>query len=274
MFSKAIYALALAAPAFVSAQTFTKCNPLTATCPADPAFGKDTVHCDFTKGACDAFAEDAGTSISHNEHGAVFTISGLNQAPTIATDKYIFFGRVDVELKASNGVGIVTSLVLQSDNLDEIDYEWLGGDNAQVQSNYFSKGDVSTYDRGAFHPVANPTGEFHLYSIEWTSSFINWMIDDVVVRTLNYADAKGGSGFPQTPCQIKLGTWCAGRPDAAEGTVAWAGGLTDFSQGPFEAYYKSISIVDYAGGDHPTTKSVREYIYQGNSCSYDSIKMS
>lgn len=138
MFSKAIYALALAAP-FVSAQTFTKCNPLTASklsfftqtwldtpltlflaCPADPAFGKDTVHCDFTKGACDAFAEDAGTSISHNEHGAVFTITGLDQAPTIATSKYIFFGRVDVELKASNGVGIVTSLVLQSDNLDEI----------------------------------------------------------------------------------------------------------------------------------------------------------
>jgi hypothetical protein len=137
MFAKAIAALALAAP-LVSAQTFTKCNPLTASkphhfiqqlgtldlhsiaCPADPAFGRDTVHCDFTKGACEAFAEDAGTTLEHNENGAVFTISGPNQAPTIATGKYIFFGRVDVEVQASTGVGICTSAVLQSDDLDEV----------------------------------------------------------------------------------------------------------------------------------------------------------
>jgi beta-glucanase (GH16 family) len=103
-------------------------------------------------------------------------------------------------------------------NNEQIDWEWLGGDNAQVQSNYFSKGDVSTYDRGAFHPVANPIGQFHVYSIEWTPSVINWIIDDTVVRTLTYEDAKGGSAFPQTPMQIKLGTWCAGSPDAAEGS--------------------------------------------------------
>lgn len=271
MFSKAIAALALAAP-LVSAQTFTKCNPLTATCPADPAFGRDTVHCDFTKGACEAFAEDAGTSLEHNENGAVFTISGPNQAPTIATGKYIFFGRVDVEVQASTGVGICTSAVLQSDDLDEIDWEWLGGDNAQVQSNYFSKGDVSTYDRGEFHPVVNPTGQFHLYSIEWTPSAINWMIDDQVVRTLPYTDATGPNGYPQSPMQIKLGTWTAGSPDAAPGTITWAGGLADYSQGPFNAYYKSISIVDYAGGDAPTTASVREYIYGDHSGSWKSIQ--
>ena len=92
------------------------------------------------------------------------------------------------------------------------------------------------------------------------------------MRTLTYEDAKGGSGFPQTPMQIKLGTWCAGRPDAAEGTVQWAGGMTDFSQAPFKAYYKSISIVDYAGGDAPTTKSVREYIYGDHSGNHGSIK--
>lgn len=133
---------------------------------------------------------------------------------------------------------------------------------------------MSTYDRGAFHPVANPTGQFHVYSIEWTPAAINWIIDDVVVRTLTYEDAKGGSSFPQTPMQVKLGTWCAGSPDAAEGTIAWAGGLTDFSQAPFKAYYKSISIVDYAGGDAPTTKSVREYIYGNHSGDYGSIQMS
>ncbi|KAF5021920.1 hypothetical protein F66182_6023 [Fusarium sp. NRRL 66182] len=273
MLSKAIAALALAAPAFVSAQTFTACNPLEKTCPADPAFGKETVHCDFTKGGCHAFEEDGGTDLEHNGNGGVFTIDGLGQAPTIATGKYIFFGRIDVEMQAAPGQGIVTSAVLQSDDLDEIDWEWLGGDNTQVQSNYFSKGDVSTYDRGGFHPVENPIGQFHVYSIEWTPRFINWIIDDTVVRTLNYADAKGGSAFPQTPMQVKLGTWIAGRPDAEPGTIAWAGGLAEFSQGPFSAYYKSISIVDYAGGDAPTTKTVKEYVYGDRSGRYESIKL-
>lgn len=49
----------------------------------------------------------------------MFTITGI-QAPTIATGKYIFFGRVDVEVQAAPGVGIVTSAVLQSDTLDEV----------------------------------------------------------------------------------------------------------------------------------------------------------
>ncbi|KAH7125840.1 concanavalin A-like lectin/glucanase domain-containing protein [Dactylonectria macrodidyma] len=273
MFPKTLSAAVLALAPLVSAQTFTSCNPLLTTCPADPAFGKDTVSCDFTKGSCSAFTPLSYSGIDYNENGAVFTIDALGQAPTIATGKYIFFGRVDIEVQAAPGVGIITSAVLQSDDLDEIDWEWIGGDNAQVQSNYFSKGDVSTYDRGAFHPVDNPTGSFHVYSIEWTSKAINWIIGDQVVRTLTYEEAKGGTAFPQSPMQVKLGTWVAGRPDAAEGTIIWAGGLTDFSQGPFVGYYKSISIVDYAGSDYPTTKSVTEYIYGDQSGSYQSIQV-
>ncbi|KAK7430428.1 transglycosylase [Neonectria magnoliae] len=275
MFTKAISVavLALAAPTLVSGQTYTTCNPLTTTCSPDPAFGKDTATCDFTKGACDAFTSIGGKAIEYTEQGAVFNIDGEGQAPTIATGKYIFFGRVDVEVQAAAGQGIVTSAVLQSDDLDEIDWEWIGGDNAQVQTNYFSKGDTTTYDRGAFHPVENPTGSSHVYSIEWTSKAVNWIIDGAVVRTLTYDEAKGGTSFPQTPMQIKLGTWIAGRPDAAEGTIIWAGGLADFSQAPFVAYYKSISIVDYAGTDYPTTKSVTQYIYGDQSGSHQSIQV-
>lgn len=167
-----------------------------------------------------------GTSITYNGKGANFVINKESDAPTIRTDNYLFFGRVDVVVQAAEGQGIVTSSVLQSDDLDEIDWEWVGGDNAQVQTNYFSKGDTTTYDRGAYHPVTAPLTSYHKYSVLWTSTVVNWLIDDVVVRTLNAADAKGGSAFPQTPMQVKLGTWVAGGKDTAKGTVEWAGGYT------------------------------------------------
>ncbi|KAJ6437827.1 cell wall glucanosyltransferase Mwg1 [Purpureocillium lavendulum] len=274
MLSKAFSAaaVALAASTLVSAQTSTLCNPLKKTCPADPAFGGTTT-CDFTKGACSAFDSADGTSLKYNGNGAVFSISKDSDAPTIHSPKYIFFGKVDVVVQAAPGVGIVTSAVLQSDDLDEIDWEWLGGDNAQVQTNYFSKGDTSTYDRGAYHPVANPTGQFHTYTVEWTSQAVTWSIDGAVVRTLTAAAAKGGAAFPQTPMQIKLGSWVAGRKDAPEGTVQWAGGYADYKKAPFLAYYKSISITDYAGKDKPANGGIKEYIYTDNSGTWQSIKV-
>ena len=235
-------------------------------CPDDPALGKE-VDVDFTKGPSDLFKEFDGTKIDYDENGAIFTINKETDAPTIGSTKYIFFGRVDVTVQASFGQGVVTSFVLQSDNLDEIDWEWLGGDTAQVQTNYFGKGDTTTYDRGAYHDVANPQTSTHTYSIDWTKDHIQWIIDGVTVRELKYAEAQGGSRFPQTPMQLRLGTWVAGRKDAPKGTVEWAGGYTDFSQAPFLAYYKDIKITDYSKG--ATKYSWKE----GSDGSYQSINI-
>lgn len=273
MFTKALSA-AVALAALVSAQTSTSCNPLSQTCPNDPAFG-GTASCDFTKGACDSLKPMAGTSgITYGSNGAKFTITQDGQAPTFRSDNYLFFGRVDIVVQAALGQGIVTSAVLQSDDLDEIDWEWVGGDNAQAQSNYFSKGDTSTYDRGAYHAVSSPLTSFHTYSILWTPSAVQWIVDGNTVRTLNAADAKGGSAFPQTPMQVKLGTWVGGGANNAPGTVTWAGGKTDFSKAPFNAYYKSITITDFAGAASAgQSTNAKEYVYGDKSGSASSIKI-
>ena len=173
-------------------------------------------------------------------------------------------------VQASFGQGVVTSFVLQSDNLDEVDWEWLGGDFEQVQSNYFGKGDTTTYDRGAYHDVENPQTSTHTYTLDWTKESIKWIIDGNTVRELKYADAQGGSRYPQTPMQLRLGTWVAGRSDAPEGTVEWAGGRTDFSKAPFIAYYKDIKITDYSNG----VKGATKYSWnEGSDGSYQSIKV-
>ncbi|KAK1989074.1 family 16 glycosyl hydrolase [Colletotrichum cereale] len=271
MFSKifSVATLALATTSLVSAQTFTTCDPTKKDCPADPALGK-SVKVDFTKGTDDSlFRKLDGTDVKFEGDGAVFAVNKESDAPTMASKKYIFFGKIDVVLKASPGQGVVTSVVLQSNDLDEIDWEWVGGDNAQVQTNYFGKGDTSTYDRGAFHPVSNPLNDYHTYTIDWTQESVQWIIDGALVRELKYADAKGGAMFPQTPMEVKIGTWVAGRKDAPKGTVEWAGGYADFTKGPYSAYYKSISITDYQG--NKGVKGAKQYVYGDRSGSWESI---
>ncbi|KAI1118614.1 concanavalin A-like lectin/glucanase domain-containing protein [Nemania sp. NC0429] len=273
MFSKlfSAAAVALAATQLVSAQTFTACDPREKSCPADPAFGKEnTIVVDFTQGASKYFTVADGTTLTYSSKGAAFSMKKETEAPTITSTKYLFFGKVDVELTAAPGQGIVTSVVLQSDDRDEIDWEWIGSDTTRVQTNYFGKGDDSTFDRGGFSPVANPQTTTHVYTFEWTKDYVHWIIDGNLVRELKYSDAKGGTRFPQTPCQLKLGTWVAGNSKAPEGTVEWAGGLADFSKGPSIGYYKKVTIQDYANG----ASNAKQYVWaSGSDGSYQSIKV-
>lgn len=260
-----LFAAALAF-GFASAQTYTDCNPTEKTCPSDNALGK-TVTVDFTKGASDQFTVAEGTTLSYDgTNGAEFIITSETQAPTISSAWYIFFGRVSVTTQAAAGTGIVSSFVMESDDLDEIDWEWLGGDTTQVESNYFGKGNTTTYNRAIYHTVATPQTEFHTYTIDWTSSRIEWIIDDVVVRTLNYADAVDGKNYPQTPMRVKIGNWVGGSSTAASGTVEWAGGLSTFP-GTYTMYVKSVTIEDY-------TTSGSYYTYSDLTGSYSSITVS
>ncbi|EEH05832.1 extracellular cell wall glucanase Crf1 [Histoplasma capsulatum G186AR] len=172
------------------------------------------------------------------------------------------FGHVDFVIKAAPGRGIVSSAVLQSDDLDEIDWEWLGVDNAQVQTNYFGKNQQGTFDRGQFHADPGNQDGFHTYSIDWNSDRLIWQIDGQTVRTLTAASA--GASYPQTPMQIKAGVWAGGDPSNPPGTIEWAGGKTDYGAGPFVMGLKSISVTDYSTGT--------QYRYTDRSGSWQSIE--
>ncbi|KAK6358648.1 hypothetical protein TWF730_007971 [Orbilia blumenaviensis] len=248
-----------------SSQTFTNCNPLFGQCPANPALG-GSMSADFTKGPNSMFYSILSNDrITYTDSGVQFQVAASGDSPTLASTFYIMFGRVSVTMRSATGVGIVSSVVLQSDDLDEIDWEWLGGDSVTVQSNYFGKGNTNTYDRAAFIPVDNPQLTEHTYTIEWTSSAITWSIDGAVKRVLTMeASSGGGMYYPQTPMQIKLGAWSGGDPSNPQGTIQWAGGYTDYSQGPFNMFVRSLSIQDYSTGD--------SYYYSDTSGSYQSIR--
>lgn len=243
------------------AQTSSLCNPLTQSgCPADPALGTSKTF-DLTSGASSQFTPYGDPT--YNGDGAAFTVAKTGDSPLLQSDFYIMFGHVEYSIQAAPGQGIVSSAVLQSDCLDEIDWEWLGGDDTQVQSNYFGKGITTTYNRGAFHSVPNNHDGFHTYSIDWTAAQIVWQIDGATVRILTVADAASGQ-YPQTPMMLKVGAWSGGDPANPPGTIEWAGGETDYSAGPFTMYCKSIQVSDYSTGT--------SYSYSGTSGTWQSIK--
>ncbi len=230
-----------------------------AGCPADTALGM-AINVDFTKGSVNSFLPSGNPT--YGADGVSFTVAKPGDAPQLTSVFYIMFGRVEFTMKCAPGNGIVSSLVLQSDDLDEIDMEWLGADSSTVQTNYFGKGQTGSYDRGQFNPAANNQGQFITYTIDWTADRIVWSVGGTAVRTLNYNDAKGQ--YPQTPMQVKFGSWSGGDPSNPPGTVAWAHGPTVYANGPFTMTARSIVVSDYSTG--------KQYKYGDTSGTWQSVQ--
>ncbi|KAH6686646.1 family 16 glycosyl hydrolase [Plectosphaerella plurivora] len=273
-------ALALAFAGLSSAQTFSKCNPVKGDkCTPNPAFGaKDTLDLKAAAKIDDIegfFEVDGGIKYDpkyeqlsfDGANGMKMSIFEEKHAPTLYSHDFLFFGHVEVELRAAPGAGIITSVVLQSDTLDEIDWEWIGNEPDHVQTNVFFQG-IENYNFGGDHPISNAMSEFHTYAIDWTPEKIVWSINGQVVR--EHLPSTGV--FPQTPCQLRIGTWVGGKGDPngeAKGRIEWAGGLAQWDQAPFNAYYRRIQVIDYAGGYDAATK----YEYTNTEGTWESIKV-
>jgi len=256
-------AAALISPAI--AQTWTLCNPLNTTCPDDPALGTNhTFYFNDSSTVTNSYNITNGV-LAYGSDGTQFTVAKRGDSPTIQSQFYIFFGSVSVVMKAATGQGIISSIVLESDDLDEVDWEFMGGNATHAETNYFGKGNTTSFDRAIYYPVSSDVREnFHNYTIYWTSDNLEWYIDGQLVRTLPYAAANGGHNFPQTPMTLRMGVWAGGDPGNPNGTVEWAGGLTDFAAGPYTMVVQSAEVNDFSTGS--------AYQYTDHSGSWQSIK--
>lgn len=237
------------------------CDPLTSTsCDPDTALAGSFKETFLSQSKY--FTEVNSDGLSYSSDGVKFELAKRFDNPSIKSNFYIMFGKVEVVMQAAAGTGIVSSFYLQSDDLDEIDIEMVGGDTTQFQSNFFSKGDTTTYTRGEYHTASSSVVDnYHTYTIEMTEDSVTWALDGTVVRTLL---PDNGQGFPQSPMYIMAGVWAGGDSSNAAGTIEWAGGSVDYSQAPFDMYIKSLIVVDYSTGS--------EYEYSDTSGDWTSIK--
>ncbi|KHN99842.1 Concanavalin A-like lectin/glucanase, subgroup [Metarhizium album ARSEF 1941] len=263
MLCKSIFAAA-ALLGLVAAQVHTDCNPMERDCPADPAFGTDHNFNFNVTPSGDLWETTAGTVTYDAQTGAAFTINKQGDSPTIRTKFYFFFGRTEIHLKVAPGRGIVSSMMWLSDDLDEVDWEFLGSNKTFATTNYFGKG-RQDFKNGGSHPMTGMQDDYHNYTTVWTKESIEWFIDGNRVRTLNAKDANNTLNYPQTPMRMSVGIWAGGDPSLPEGTRQWAGGDTDYANGPYTMYLKSAQVADYSSG--------KEYTYGDRSGSWESIKI-
>lgn len=260
-------ALLLGSLQHVLAQTSSSCNPMTNTsCAADPALATEHEWVFNTTDAPSSsiWTVTAGT-VDWTADGANFTIREQGDSPTIRSNFYIFGGKVEIMMKSAPGQGIISSFMMLSDDLDEIDWEFLGGNGTAVQTNFFGKG-VNNYTwQNDFEVSGGTLADFHNYTIDWTNETLKWYIDGDLKRTLTPEEANNTYSYPQTPMRLFLGPWAGGDPDNAQGTIEWAGGETDYDDGPFTMAVKSVKVTDYGRGT--------AYKYTDQSGLWDSIEM-
>jgi hypothetical protein len=119
-----IASLLAASLTLVTAQTHSKCDPKTTdNCPKDPALSSKFSHSFSQSGLSPKFRKTQQGEVSYEGDGCHLRINRAKESgPQLESNFYIMYGKVDVRMKSAPGRGIVTSIALISDSLDEIDW--------------------------------------------------------------------------------------------------------------------------------------------------------
>lgn len=121
---------------------------------------------------------------------------------------------------------------------------------------------------------------WHTYEIDWQPDYINWSIDDKVVRTLErkstYNDTTKQYNYPQTPSRVQLSLWPGGLESNGQGTIDWAGGLVDWdsqymTNGYYYAQVKDISVECYDPPHGDDSGSNKAYYYTSTAGTEDTV---
>ncbi|CAI5981072.1 unnamed protein product [Closterium sp. NIES-65] len=133
--------------------------------------------------------------------------------------------------------GIVSSFYLSSlegsTTQDEIDFEWLGKNNMQVQTNYYVNGVGG-------HEVVIDLGfdasqNFHTYAVTYADDSIQWFIDGELVRTVLKSTS---SSFPSMNVYLYSSVWNASFINGG----SWAGVYSDPTNAPYTITVKNVNI--------------------------------
>lgn len=82
----------------------------------------------------------SGTPVAYNGNSLLLTMAPSTVGTLLSSTHYVWYGKVSVTMTSSQGQGVVTAFILMSDVKDEIDFEFVGDDVSNAQSNYYYQG--------------------------------------------------------------------------------------------------------------------------------------
>ncbi|KAL3468414.1 concanavalin A-like lectin/glucanase domain-containing protein [Aspergillus heterothallicus] len=192
-----------------------------------------------------------------------------------ANNHYVWYGKIGADIKSSRGQGVVTAFILLSDTKDEIDYEWVGADLTEVQTNWYFQG-ILDWTNGDSSKVngSDTFEEWHHYEIDWSPEALKWNVDGKTVRTLTkestFNETSNRYEYPQTPSRMQMSLWPAGQASNAQGTIEWAGGEIDWdhedikTKGYYYATYGEVTVECYDPPSGTNVKGDVSYDFKDN----------
>ncbi|WP_216593814.1 family 16 glycosylhydrolase [Flavihumibacter sp. ZG627] len=130
------------------------------------------------------------TARKENYSGAAYTSARL-----LSKGKYSMkYGRVEISAKMPEGVGTWPALWMLGNNIDAVSWpacgeidimEHLGRDLNKIYATLHYPGRSGGNADGNTRTIANATTEFHKYTLIWTASTIQMLVDDQPIHTVN-----------------------------------------------------------------------------------------
>lgn len=168
---------------------------------------------------------------------------------TVSSSRWMLYGTVSARIKSGSASGgVISSFIFRNAMTgDEIDYEWVGKQPNEIQSNFYWHTPASMdpkdidYTHSLSHQAprstetnatnsaagaSNLSQDYHIYTIEWLPDSLTWFIDNQKIRTLLRSEVNG-TKYPSSLSQIQFSIWDGGLAHPA--TRDWAGGPTDWS---------------------------------------------
>jgi beta-glucanase (GH16 family) len=214
----------------------------------------------------------------------IMTMPAKSVGTLFANNHYIWYGKVSGKIKSSRGKGVVTAFILLSDVKDEIDYEWVGADLTNVQTNYYWQGVLDWHNSGNISVDGGDTfDDWHTYEIDWTPEKVDWIVDGSVQRTLKKSDTYNATSkqyqFPQTPSRLQMSLWPAGQASNAQGTIDWAGGEIDWNSEDIKnvgydfATVGEVSVQCYDPPSDAKNNGKKAYLYTNSAAMESDIEI-
>ncbi|KAF2469118.1 uncharacterized protein BDR25DRAFT_51189 [Lindgomyces ingoldianus] len=224
--------------------------------------------------------QSQGKPVIYND-ALLLTMAEGTVGTLLASTHYVWYGKICAKMTTSQGRGVVTAFIMMSDVKDEIDFEFIGVDIVNAQSNYYSQG-VTVYTNEKNLTVGNTVEKVHEYCIDWKPDELHWIIDNKDMRTVKRSDTWNKTSnrfdYPQTPARIMLSLWPAGLPSNEKGTIDWAGGVIDWNSQYMQNgyYYAMVSEVTVECYDPPSGAQVngkKSYKYTDKAGTNNTIKI-